>query len=361
MRPTVSGRANPPPRLEEKIIDVLHRQADRLEIPDWNPQLVPYDLDRGDAGHRAHRPRRGRRGFGERSPFLAIGAVAAGIVLAVAISIGRLESDDRPAAPADQVPEGQVEFETSTVRLAAASIEVSTDRGIITPAAEVEVHSAPGRWNDDTSLELTWRDDDAEMRIHFEFASDGHDWWVTELQTHGGRPDPDRPSIDPDLIRAPNGEAFEGDIVLPNIRIQDATLEVFTAGAACERAEASHVIVPSHRSIEVPANRPTTVQFSAVVVDVGTCRPITIGQQQLSVSVDNTNVELSGLVDAPSIAGDGVIGLRLVFDGRVGTSELRLVVTEPTGADAVAAIAVPIVLYDPTVDADERPASTIPD
>jgi hypothetical protein len=87
----------------------------------------------------------------------------------------------------------------------------------------------PNYW----TLEVEWREQDREMWLYLYFASDGTDWWVSQVRTRNGLEPADWIFYDGPFFRTPLGAAYSGDVDLSSpgpppgrIRIPGLTLTV---------------------------------------------------------------------------------------------------------------------------------------
>ncbi len=104
-------------------------------------------------------------------------------------------------------------WETTEVSLEANHFLIVADGDtFLANVSGVEVSSDPGD-SAYCTLEITWYEEDVEMRLYIYFHSDGSDWWSDEFRTYNGKgPEQD------DWIyyygryfESPVGTAFNGD------------------------------------------------------------------------------------------------------------------------------------------------------
>lgn len=123
--------------------------------------------------------------------------------------------------------------DSGRVRLAAATMAITTGQGIFTAAAaDATVHGDPGNglyW----TLEAGWFENGTPMRLYMYFASDGTDWWVTAIRTYDGTDRGEWVIYEGDFFRSPLGKPFAGnlDLVDPDsgCSLRIANLRIETA------------------------------------------------------------------------------------------------------------------------------------
>lgn len=110
-----------------------------------------------------------------------------------------------------------VSWQTSTVSLKAAGFWIVADGRCYTSAsASVNVHSDPGD-STYTTLELTWTENNREMRYFIYFYADGNGWWSNEMRTYNGQqPYGDWLYYYGRFFQSPIGQVFAGNLDLTN-------------------------------------------------------------------------------------------------------------------------------------------------
>ncbi len=221
--------------LEDRLRDVLGRQAAALDVPAWHPRQGPASARIGSAAAEPAEARAGtvarlpRPPVAGRAPLWLASAAAALLVVGggVAVQQGLL---DRPGtvAPGDgPAPEvhRSISLRTPQVQLEAESITVEANGRTFQPVGDGQLNSDPG--NDAyTTLEMTWFEDGIEMRINLYFAADATHWWVTEMRTYDGRNPGDWITQVGDAYRTPRGQAYDGDIGFGPLRMTGVRLTV---------------------------------------------------------------------------------------------------------------------------------------
>lgn len=120
---------------------------------------------------------------------------------------------------------GAIEWATPQVHLFVAgwSITTTSNTGTLvftasvhkgepdnTPPPTVSVYSDPGTATHQT-LELRWTELGREQRWYIDFASDGQDWWATQMRTYDGQlPKSDWVVFNGERFRTPLGSAWSG-------------------------------------------------------------------------------------------------------------------------------------------------------
>ncbi len=234
----------------------------------------------------------------------------------VALS-SRDETPPPPAAlPAASQPATGLHLATPTVTLDAASLEVIIGDLVAVPTEDLVVDGDPGMPNEYTSLELTWHNGDIEQRVHLYFASDGVDWWVSEIRTYDGQQPGDwfEPIATGEFFRSPLGTPFVGDLDLPNLQIHDMTLDAFLPPDVCNNTLAPIALLADYPTIDAPVGG---FGASFQMIDTATCTPVAVAPYEFDyVSDDPTivKVEYSEPIDGyPEIKTR--VGLTLAAPG----------------------------------------------
>jgi hypothetical protein len=144
-------------------------------------------------------------------------AIAAAIALVIGLlSLSRGEQRVEVKPPIAKAPEAPtpVHFETHQVKLDADDIYIDANGKRFTAAgADVSVDSDPGGPEYWTS-ESAWQEHAVEMRLYIYFASDGRDWWATEIRTYNGKREADWIEYTGEFFKSPLGQPFVGDLDL---------------------------------------------------------------------------------------------------------------------------------------------------
>jgi hypothetical protein len=151
--------------------------------------------------------------MGSSAKFVIAGlalAVLGGVVLA-----GTSPGPSTPGVGSGAPPSGPaIDWTTRVVELEAASFEVSANGLTFTSqGTQPSVGSDPGGpeyW----TLEVEWTEQGLEQRLYLYFASDGTDWWVSEIRTRDGYDPAEWIYAYGPFFQRPLGEVFEGDVTI---------------------------------------------------------------------------------------------------------------------------------------------------
>lgn len=359
--------------LDDDLRDLFARQADAMHVP------TPI-LDQPVAHVTLLDTRRERRWL---LPAAAVVLVAVG-----GVALAQRTTPDTPTSVPAAEPDtsgATFSFETPTARLSADSIEVVNGDQVSIPAA-VAVHSDPGT-SEFTSLELSWMDAGAERRLYIMFASDGAEWWASEIRTTDlagewvTTPEGQR------WFTSPLGKAWTGDVDLPNLRISGLSIEAFLRPAPCDRPTSPIAVVSAYPSIEgspgdgfggridlietsmcTPID-PTPYTFTAVVDDPSIATSLLAGPSA-ATTIPSEMTTVPGVPPAPTTTilddstasqYDPATGMPEPF-GRFdlvllqpGSTTVRVTVTDASGA-VIGSVAIPITVLGPPAAA----TTTIP-
>lgn len=270
--------------LEERIRTVLQRNADSMHVPEVSPgdRLVRV-------AHPPHRPKWARVLLAAASI-----CVVGGGVLAVQSRDNSRETRVVPGAPVHVH-----HFETPTVVMDAAVVEVTAAGRTWAPPDNVTVEGDPGTPNEYTTLELTWHDGDIEQRIHIYFESDGVDWWANEIRTYNGESDGDwfEPAAYGEFFRSPLGTPFSGDLELPNLRIEGMLLQAFVPPDLCDAPSAPLAVVADFPAVDEHAGSGFGATFQ--VVDTATCASLAVADFTFEFAAADPSIVT---IDAEQIA-----------------------------------------------------------
>lgn len=225
-------------------------------------------------------------------PRMLMAAAAAIVVVGGAGLVAVNDRGTQPVPPAASpvVPAGAgFHFETPTVVMDAASIEViAADRSWV-PTDDVVVDGDPGMPNESGSLELSWHDNGIEQRINLYFQSDGTDWWVNEIRTYDGQAGGQwiEPPAEGEYFRSPLGTSFVGDLDLPNLRITGMTLEAFRRPAVCDNPTDPVALLADY-----PVINSSDGGFGASfqMIDTATCTPLPVAPYRFDYTVDDPTI-----------------------------------------------------------------------
>lgn len=146
---------------------------------------------------------------------LFIAAFALPVLVVAGINQNLLRSNANPITPPVTPPGTNVNWQTIHAGLSATAVRISANGARFKDQApDTNTNSDPGSPTY-TTLETTWHENGQEMRVYIYFASDGVNWWATEIRTYG--------ALDGSWIyykagapyfTSPLGQAYTGDITL---------------------------------------------------------------------------------------------------------------------------------------------------
>jgi hypothetical protein len=156
------------------------------------------------------------------SGIAALAAVAL-VVVFVAGLVGYALNRSADVGGSGEVPPAAVQWQTETVSLAAGAIVIDAGSQRFVGSPEVNLSSDPGDPGYAT-LEATWRERGAEMRLSLDLAADETTWWVTEIRTYDGRATgvADWITYRGTFFRTDLGEPYLGDVDLSSTEGQVA-------------------------------------------------------------------------------------------------------------------------------------------
>jgi hypothetical protein len=184
--------------------DDLETQLRRL-FAAQERSVRPSDRQWGD--YVATAPAPPSRGRGTR----VFVVLAAAVVLIVGVVAVVQRRSPTAAGTSTNVP---VDWSTQYVAFTARELSIVVD-GVTFVGADpaIERHSDPGGPNYQT-LEVQWHEHGVEMRLYLYFASDGTDWWMTEMRTYDGRANADWVTFAGERMRTPLGQPYTDDLDL---------------------------------------------------------------------------------------------------------------------------------------------------
>jgi hypothetical protein len=155
-----------------------------------------------------------RGGIGSRRPpveALLLGAVAL-LILALAGMAAFALVNQRASVP--DLEGNEVNWKTAVVDLQAGDFWIDTAGQRFLGTGQMRVTSDPGNATYRT-LELTWLEHGAEMRLNIYFGGDATQWWIDEIRTYDGTvQSPDWLFYRAPEIRAPLGQPWVGNVSL---------------------------------------------------------------------------------------------------------------------------------------------------
>ncbi len=191
------------------------------------------------------------------------------------------------------------------MQLDADSVEVDAGGRTFVPPADTMVNGDPGTPNQYTTLELEWDAQGVPMRIYIYFASDGTDWWATEIRTYDGSPGGEWIEMPGEYFRSPLGTPYTGDLDLSALQIHGLKLEAFIRPAACNSPDKPFALVSDYAKIEADAVPTGSLAFGAgaKLIDTTTCSPAPTSDVTVTVTSDNPDIAtvVPGLPDLPEL------------------------------------------------------------
>lgn len=278
--------------LETQLTWILKAQARSVSVYDreWTSAPVTTPTAIEDT-KRAHRVR----------PFvIATVGIAAVTALAIGLNGMRGGTTTRVATrpPAAGLSSGHsVSWSTKQVSLTADDFSIVAGGTTYTSAgAKVDVHSDPGDSTYQT-IELTWQEHGTEMRWYIYLASDGTDWWATEMRTYNGRGD--WITYAGDRFRTKLGSAFSGDLnltatesgVFGELHVHGLRLQAFIRPAACAAGGPPVVVESPYDPIDFERGN-----ANSRILDSVTCTPV----------ADQSPYRVEWIPDDPSVIQFGI-------------------------------------------------------
>jgi hypothetical protein len=161
----------------------------------------------------------GTAAIGSSRPSLGALLIAA-VLLALAVVAGSAAVgallNQRPTLPGLERPD--IRWTTEVVDLQAIDFWIETAGKRFRGTTPMTVRSDPGDATQRT-LELTWHEHGAEMRLNIYVGGDGTHWWINEITTYDGtRGSPDWLYYEVPDVRAPLGQAWTGSVDVRSVK-----------------------------------------------------------------------------------------------------------------------------------------------
>jgi len=330
--------------LEARLAELFAAQAGALDVP---------SRDHPDLGHL--RPAR-RLGHPRGRYVLVAAALVTTMVLSavwlVSARSGPATVDaagpdpdageaEAPLAPPPVADRFHVETKQVSLTADALTIDVG-DRTFGTAATPIEVRSDPGTRNEYTTLELTWREHDVEMRLYAYFASDGRDWWSNEIRTYDGNAQGEWIYYTGEFFRSPLGTAFAGDLdvtgtdhgVTGRLRLPNLRLQAFLPPAACAAPIGPYALEAAYDVLDVRLDA-SGFGTTVTLLDTATCLPVP----------DPDDFVYDWTIDDGAVATVTPDGPRAdLAPVRPGTTTLLVIARDPLTGAVLAEVAVPVTV-----------------
>jgi hypothetical protein len=219
----------------------------RSAAPAAPPGLLDRALARLDPVSPVAGQTRLRRRFGGllgAPEWLGLGITAVAIVVVGAGVLAFGAPGTRSGAGANGAVATAPSYEGIAFRADGLVIEAAGRRFTLDPSTAA-VHSDPG---DPTrrTLEWTWQQHGADMRLNLYLSNDGESWWVSGLRTYDGRLPARWAGIAGTLLEQPLGDPFVGPL--------DLVLPALDPGAGATRLQIDRlVLLPSFETLPVSA------------------------------------------------------------------------------------------------------------
>ena len=111
-----------------------------------------------------------------------------------------------------KVDSTKVHWATSIASLKADEFHLIADGKRFTATSPfIRVNSDPGDANY-SSLELTWFENEVEMRINIYFRADGSSWWADEIRIFDGKEETDWIFFTGEFFKSSLGEKYTGEL-----------------------------------------------------------------------------------------------------------------------------------------------------
>lgn len=315
--------------MESRVRDVLASQASALQPPDVHPDDAVVIMGPVSSLHR--RPNR-------RRMVLAAAAVALLAVAGIGLAVRNSDDGVEPGSPVD----GGVHFATPTVSFDAASVGVEANGRTFVPPTDTTVGGDPGTWNEYTTLELEWSEDGIPMRINMYFASDGTEWWATELRTYDGNVDGKWIEMPGEFFRSALGTAWHGDLDAQSLHIRGLTLQAFLRPAVCGSTTQPVALVANYPTIDAIAGPGSGFGATVTMIDTATCTPAAIDEYDVSITSDDSTIaKLNAIPQLNDQAPTGVIRVDMQTPN-TGRTTVHVAVTDKASGGLIDAVDIPV-------------------
>lgn len=311
--------------LESRIRDTLARQAAALQPPDVRPDDARVVVAESPA-----RPPRRR---------YAVMAAAAALVLIAGAAFAMRNPD---AGSVGSSGDG-FHFATPTVQLAAASVEVDAGGHTFVPPTDLAVGGDPGTWNEYTTLELEWDAGGVPMRIYMYFASDGTDWWATELRTYDGSPGGEWIEMPGEFFRTPLGSAYTGDVDVDSLHIHGMTLQAFLRPELCADTTKPLALRTNYPHIEAQSGPGLGYSATVTLFNTATCSPVAADGYDVSIVSNDSNVATIDRSLRQLDMGTGVIRIDLHLVGP-GETTVHVAVSDRATGELIDQVDIPVTV-----------------
>jgi hypothetical protein len=196
--------------METKLEGLFRAQANAVDVPDRDWSDVPMAPV---VSMETHRTTRTKKAFVVGGSVL-VAAVCALVVAFAGVGSPKVQTKAPVASNADAPRPLVFKADSNRVTLAATAYKVVADgKTFTTQGTPVEVHGDPGG-SDYWTIELAWHEQGVEQRMNMYFASDGNDWWVSEIRLYNGKAEGDWITWTGEFFKTPVGKPYVGDVNL---------------------------------------------------------------------------------------------------------------------------------------------------
>jgi hypothetical protein len=312
-----------------------------------------------------------------RRPLLAAAAAVLGVAGLVGLrlivdsprqAISQAPATVAPAPPPPPPQAARYRFDVQDVVFAADDIWVDIDGEQVRPATDAEAFGGIMEWGRGAFLYVSWLEGTEEVRVSFQFGSDGSTWWLepSESRVNGSEA---VTAVDGQpaqrAMELPVDSPFTGDFDVGAIHLRGAYILAIPTRPECVDPSSPIAIVPRRNPIEnnvtteeeTPGGTQVHFGFDATVltIDTATCSQTASDGLEFSamstdpqvVTVDNIGYSdprdmESGEVNTAQI---GLVGI----DGKhssIGTAQVRVSATSETTGDVVATTEIDVEVRD---------------
>ncbi|MDP9336696.1 MAG: hypothetical protein M3Q30_25760 [Actinomycetota bacterium] len=262
--------------LETRLTELFDRQA--RAFPESKREWSDNPVSSVKALDEQRKRRRARTTFG------AVGALAAAV--AVVVGVMNFNQSGGRVSVKPQVqgqPFGRPvlwQSENDLVRFKADDFIIEANGKTFTAQnTPVAVDSDPGS-ADYWTLEVTWQEHGVEMRMFIYFASDGRDWWATEIRTYDGQTKGDWIEYHGAYFKSPLGRPFVGDLDLVDkatgstLHVHGLRLETHPKKFDCTVGSGTYAIVLEYRGSAIELSPGTSAIETALLLDRAACATV---------------------------------------------------------------------------------------
>ena len=263
--------------LETRLTELFDGQA--RAFPESTREWSDNPVSSVNALDEQRKRRRARTTFG------AVGALAAAVAVVVGV-MNYNQSGGRVSVkpPVQDQPLGRAvswQTENNLVQFNADDFLIEANGKKFTARnTPIAVDSDPGS-ADYWTLEVTWQEHGVEMRIFIYFASDGRDWWATEIRTYDGQTDGEWIEYHGTYFKSPLGRPFVGDLDLvdkatgSSLHVHGLRLETHPKKFDCTVGSGTYAIVLEYSGSAIELSPGTSATGDkALLLDRAACATV---------------------------------------------------------------------------------------